>query len=213
MCHGSALASRPTGRVVRRRSRRGIRTRTIASLVLAPGAVRGAAGVRAPDRRQSAARTGGRGQRLGNVAAPLLHPRRPGGPGAGWLVLELESTDRVPNRGLVAVRDHGLAGIVRRLRTLGIGRRAVAPAVRRANAPGLRGSMLFVLTASAVLIELLTLRNGAVPVPHTLFYVISVALPYCWRSGLLLAPAAILGAGLLACPRPKVRAGSAIMRG
>jgi hypothetical protein len=61
-------------------------------------------------------------------------------------------------------------------------------------------SMFLLLAASAVLIEVLTRRNGGVPVPHTLFYVISVALPYHWRSGLLLAPVIILLVGLIDCP-------------
>ncbi len=57
-------------------------------------------------------------------------------------------------------------------------------------------SMLLVLAASGALIEVLTRMNGGVAVPHTLFYVISVALPYHWRSGLLFAPALILVVGL-----------------
>jgi hypothetical protein len=60
-------------------------------------------------------------------------------------------------------------------------------------------SMLVGLTASAVIIEVLgRLWDNRVPVPHMLFYVVSVALPHHWRSGLLLAPATILVAGLLA---------------
>jgi hypothetical protein len=60
-------------------------------------------------------------------------------------------------------------------------------------------SMLVVLAVSAVLIEVLSrLWDNRVPVPHTLFYVVSVALPFHWRSGLVLAPATILVAGLLA---------------
>jgi hypothetical protein len=66
-------------------------------------------------------------------------------------------------------------------------------------------SMLFVLAASAVLIEVLSRRNGGVPVPHTLFYVISVALPHHWRSGLLFAPMIILVVGLIGCPRSRLR--------
>jgi hypothetical protein len=66
-------------------------------------------------------------------------------------------------------------------------------------------SMLLVLAASVVLVEVLTRRNGGVPVPHTLFYVVSVALPYHWRSGLLLAPLVILVAGVLGCPRSRFR--------
>ena len=64
-------------------------------------------------------------------------------------------------------------------------------------------SMFVALTASAVTIEVLSrLWDNRVPVPHTLFYVVSVVLPYHWRSGLVLAPATILIAGLLAGGRP-----------
>jgi hypothetical protein len=59
-------------------------------------------------------------------------------------------------------------------------------------------SVVLVLSASAVLLEILIRRSGAVPVPHPLFYAISVTLPYQWRSGLLLAPSVVLIAGLLA---------------
>jgi hypothetical protein len=75
---------------------------------------------------------------------------------------------------------------------------------RRAAGPMLiayAASMLVVLAAAAALIEVLGRRNGAVPVPHTLFYVVSVALPHWWRSGLLLAPVTILVGGALGCPR------------
>lgn len=65
-------------------------------------------------------------------------------------------------------------------------------------------SMLVVLTAAAALIEILGRRHGAVPVPHTLFYVVSVALPHWWRSGLLLAPLTILAVGAIGCPRASV---------
>jgi hypothetical protein len=61
-------------------------------------------------------------------------------------------------------------------------------------------SMFVVLSVAAVIIEILTARNGRVPVPHPLFYVISVALPYHLRSGLLLAPLVILSAGVVASP-------------
>lgn len=60
------------------------------------------------------------------------------------------------------------------------------------------GSIFVVLAASAAVIEILTRQNGAVPVPHTLFYIVSVALPFHWRSGLLLAPMIVLITGLLA---------------
>src|SRR4029453_2380263 len=67
----------------------------------------------------------------------------------------------------------------------------VARSGRRHAGAGLiayAASMLVVLAAAAVLIEILTRLNGRVPVPHTFFYLISVALPYHGRSGLFLAP-------------------------
>jgi hypothetical protein len=69
-------------------------------------------------------------------------------------------------------------------------------------------SVLLVLSASGVLLEILIRRSGAVPVPHPLFYAISVTLPYQWRSGLLLAPSVVLIAGLFArshCPPSTAR--------
>ena len=84
---------------------------------------------------------------------------------------------------------------------------AVVRSQRQHAAPMLMAYALsvgVVLAASAVLIEVLTRRHGGVPVPHPLFYVISVALPYHWRSGLLLAPAVILAVGAL-CRPPFVR--------
>jgi hypothetical protein len=62
-------------------------------------------------------------------------------------------------------------------------------------------SVFIVLALSSVLLEILIRRNGAVPVPHTLFYIVSVTLPFHWRSGLLLAPAIVLIAGLFASTR------------
>lgn len=62
-------------------------------------------------------------------------------------------------------------------------------------------SVVLVLALSAVFLAILTGRNGAVPVPHTLFYIVSVTLPFHWRSGLLLAPAIVLIAGRFASTR------------
>jgi hypothetical protein len=84
---------------------------------------------------------------------------------------------------------------------------AVARFRRRHAGPllvGYAASMLVVLAASAALIDALSRFYGGVPVPHTLFYVVSVALPYHWRSGLLLAPLTILVVGAIACPRQRV---------
>lgn len=63
-------------------------------------------------------------------------------------------------------------------------------------------SLVLVLAGSAVTIEILSRLQGRVPVPHTLFYVISVALPYQYRSGLVLAPLVVLAAGLAAARKP-----------
>jgi hypothetical protein len=63
-------------------------------------------------------------------------------------------------------------------------------------------SMFLVLAASAAVIEALSRAWGRVPVPHTLFYIVSVAQPFCWRSGLVLAPLVVLAAGFVAAPRP-----------
>jgi hypothetical protein len=85
---------------------------------------------------------------------------------------------------------------------------AVARLRRRHVGPPLiayAGSMLLVLAASAVLIEVLTRLHGGVPVPHTLFYLISVALPYHWRSGLVLAPLTILLVGAMTSARSSDR--------
>lgn len=99
-----------------------------------------------------------------------------------WITAQLVSYSGFALSALVVVRMH----------------RRQAGAMLIAHA----ASMFVALIASAVTIEVLSrLWGGRVPVPHTLFYVVSVALPYHWRSGLLLAPAAILIAGLLGMPR------------
>jgi len=56
-------------------------------------------------------------------------------------------------------------------------------------------SLLLVLVAAAALLEWLAPRP--VPVPHPLFYVISVALPYHSRSGFLLVPFVSIVGGLV----------------
>ena len=54
------------------------------------------------------------------------------------------------------------------------------------------------LAASAAVFEILIWRAKPVPVPHALFYLVSVTLPYQWRSGLLLAPLVMLLTGAAA---------------
>jgi hypothetical protein len=63
-------------------------------------------------------------------------------------------------------------------------------------------SMFVALVASAIVIEILTQRIGRVPVPHPLFYIVSVTLPTHLRSGLLLAPLTILAIGALGSDGP-----------
>jgi hypothetical protein len=66
-------------------------------------------------------------------------------------------------------------------------------------------SVVLVLALSAVLLEILIRQNGGVAVPHPLFYVVSVTLPYQWRSGLLLAPSIVLAIGLRISNSPMER--------
>ena len=72
-----------------------------------------------------------------------------------------------------------------------------APAMLLAYA----ASVMLVLLAFDVWMETAMARSS-VPIPHAVFYAVSVALPYHWRSGVLLAPLVVLAAGLLAAPRP-----------
>jgi hypothetical protein len=62
-----------------------------------------------------------------------------------------------------------------------------------------------VLVASAVALEIL-MRRGPVPVPHPLFYFVSVTLAYQWRTGFLLVPLLMLlaGAGAQGTRRPVI---------
>ena len=57
-------------------------------------------------------------------------------------------------------------------------------------------SVLIALAASAAVIEWLARPIGA---PHTVYYFVSVALPFMWRSGFLLVPLVIVLTGLLSC--------------
>lgn len=52
------------------------------------------------------------------------------------------------------------------------------------------------LVVSAVILEVLIHRYDRVPVPHTLFYLVSITLPFHWRSGFLLAPLVMVICGL-----------------
>ena len=74
------------------------------------------------------------------------------------------------------------------------------------NAPAMllayAASVMLVLTAFDVWMET-AMAGQRVPIPHPLFYAVSVALPFHWRSGLLLAPLVIMGVGVLAARRER----------
>lgn len=57
-------------------------------------------------------------------------------------------------------------------------------------------SVMTALVAGGLLLEILIHRFDRVPVPHTLFYIVSVTLPYHWRAGFLLVPLIMLTCGL-----------------
>ncbi len=49
-------------------------------------------------------------------------------------------------------------------------------------------TVILALAGAAVFIEMEAARGRGVAVPHPLFYIVSVSLPYQWRSGFLLVP-------------------------
>jgi hypothetical protein len=59
-------------------------------------------------------------------------------------------------------------------------------------------SLVTGLAAGGLLLEILIHRYGGVPVPHPLFYIVSVTLPYQWRSGFVLVPCLMVVCGLAA---------------
>jgi len=58
-----------------------------------------------------------------------------------------------------------------------------------------------VVVAMAIAAAILELRARPTPVPHVLFPLVSVALPYQWRSGFVLAPLTMMLVGLLTSRR------------
>jgi hypothetical protein len=60
-----------------------------------------------------------------------------------------------------------------------------------------------VLVGLSVTALLVALNDGPTPVPHVLFPLVSVALPYQWRSGFILAPAVMLLTGILVLRKPR----------
>jgi hypothetical protein len=68
------------------------------------------------------------------------------------------------------------------------------PAMLLAFVASVVASVVAVLVASALVLELL-MRRGPLPVPHPLFYLVSVTLPYHWRTGFLFVPFLMLVSG------------------
>jgi hypothetical protein len=65
------------------------------------------------------------------------------------------------------------------------------------------GSVVVALFVAATIVELVP---RPLPLPHTLFYVVSVGLPFVWHSGFILVPLVILLTGLLSSqPTPGER--------
>lgn len=63
------------------------------------------------------------------------------------------------------------------------------------------GSVELVLAASAAIIASI---QGPLPIPHSVFYLVHVTLPYQFRSGLMLVPVVMLAAGLIGTRRSAV---------
>jgi hypothetical protein len=91
---------------------------------------------------------------------------------------------------------------------LGISAWTVAKAHRRQAGPILILHVASVWFAMAIAVTILELRAQPTPVPHVLFPLVSIALPYQWRSGFLLAPLTMLAVGMFASrtrPAPESR--------
>ena len=68
------------------------------------------------------------------------------------------------------------------------------------------GSVVAVLMSFMALATLFGWLDRPTPLPHTLFYLVSVTLPYVWHSGFILVPLVMLLTGLFSCrPAPRER--------
>ncbi len=96
-----------------------------------------------------------------------------------------------------------LAGGV--LSYLGFGLSAWVVARAHRRAPGLLVLYTATVTVGLCVSATLTaMTEGPMPLPHVLFPLVSVTLPYQWRSGLVLAPAVMLLAGMVALRRSRL---------
>jgi len=80
---------------------------------------------------------------------------------------------------------------------------AVARLHRNHTVPMLLAYLASVSTALVASAAIISWLGAGVPVPHSLFYLVSVTLPYQWRSGFVLVPVIILLSGLCGSRRPK----------
>jgi hypothetical protein len=77
-----------------------------------------------------------------------------------------------------------------------VGSAAVARLHRSHAAPMLLAYLVSVFAALVASAAILSLLGPRAPVPHPLFYLVSVTLPYQWRSGFVLVPFIIVLGGL-----------------
>lgn len=64
------------------------------------------------------------------------------------------------------------------------------------------GSVLVALSAAAPIVQLVP---RPLTLPHPLYYVVSVGLPFVWHSGFILVPLVMLLTGLFSCRTAAVR--------
>jgi hypothetical protein len=63
------------------------------------------------------------------------------------------------------------------------------------------GSVFSVLAITGLVLEILIVRHVIVPIPHPLFYAVSMTLPFYWHSGILLVPLTTLLCGMIPARR------------
>jgi hypothetical protein len=65
-------------------------------------------------------------------------------------------------------------------------------------------STFTVLAIAGLVLEILVVREVAVPLPHPLFYAVFTTLPFFWHSGILLVPLTMLLCGTMAAGRAEL---------
>ena len=144
----------------------------------------------------------GHDDRLGGAVTALRSLWRPHSERTGKPRVGLGSADNgIWHRDLVAVPNLCRAGLLYRFRAVGVGRCTSAPR-EPGDALAYVASVTAGLIVSAVILEVLIHRYDRVPFTHTLFYLVSVTLPFHWRSGFLLAPLVMVVCGLAVGEQP-----------